>query len=125
MKLKQKMLKNVLLVGATGFLGIHVLAELLKIDDIKIYCLIRKDPSTSPENKLKRKFQYYFGSDLSNLFGSRLFVIDGDITNDNFGTSNEVYAFLGKEVQTVVNCAASVKHYGYYGEFEKNKCYWC
>ena len=43
----------------------------------------------------------------------------GDITNDNFGTSNEVYAFLGKEVQTVVNCAASVKHYGYYGEFEK------
>ena len=119
MKLKQKMLKNVLLVGATGFLGIHVLAELLKIDDIKIYCLIRKDPSTSPENKLKRKFQYYFGSNLSNLFGNRLFVIDGDITNDNFGTSNEVYDYLGKQVQTVVNCAASVKHYGYYGEFEK------
>ena len=119
MKLKQKMLKNVLLVGATGFLGIHVLAELLKIDDIKIYCLIRKDPSTSPENKLKRKFQYYFGSDLSNLFGKRLFVIAGDITNDNFGTSSDVYSFLGKEVQTVVNCAASVKHYGYYGEFEK------
>ena len=119
MRLKQKMLKNVLLVGATGFLGIHVLAELLKIDDIKIYCLIRKDPSTSPENKLKRKFQYYFGSDLSNLFGKRLFVIAGDITNDNFGTSNDVYTFLGKEVQTVVNCAASVKHYGYYGEFEK------
>ena len=54
------------------FWGIHVLAELLKIDDIKIYCLIREDPSTSPENKLKRKFQYYFGSDLSNLFGTRL-----------------------------------------------------
>lgn len=119
MKLKQKMLKNVLLVGATGFLGIHILAELLKVDDIKIYCLIRKDPSTSPENKLKRKFQYYFGSDLSNLFGNRLFVIDGDITNDNFGTSAEMYNFLGKEVQTVVNCAASVKHYGYYGDFEK------
>ena len=119
MKLKEKMLKNVLLVGATGFLGIHVLAELLKIDDIKIYCLIRKDPSTSPENKLKHKFQYYFGSDLSNLFGKRLFVIAGDIINDNFGTSNDVYEFLGKEVQTVVNCAASVKHYGYYGEFEK------
>ena len=119
MKLKEKILKDVLLVGATGFLGIHVLAELLKIDDIKIYCLIRKDPSTSPENKLKHKFQYYFGSDLSNLFGKRLFVIAGDITNENFGISKEVYEFLGKEVQTIVNCAASVKHYGYYGEFEK------
>ena len=119
MKLKQKILKNVMLVGATGFLGIHVLAELLKIDDIKIYCLIRKDPSTSPENKLKHKFQYYFGSDLSNLFGKRLFVIAGDITEDNFGTSNDIYNLLGDAVQTVVNCAASVKHYGYYGEFEK------
>lgn len=119
LKLKQKTLKNVLLVGATGFLGIHVLAELLKIDDIKIYCLIRKDPSTSPENKLKRKFQYYFGSDLSNLFGTRLFVISGDITLDNFNTSQEVYKFLGKEVSSVVNCAASVKHYGNYQEFEK------
>lgn len=118
-RLRQKTIKNVLLVGATGFLGIHVLAELLKIDDIKIYCLIRKDPSTSPENKLKRKFKYYFGSDLSNLFGTRLFVISGDITMDNFNTSKEIYEFLGSEVSSVVNCAASVKHYGNYEEFEK------
>ena len=117
-KLRQKSLKNILLVGATGFLGIHVLAELLKVDDIKIYCLIRKDPSTSPENKLKRKFQYYFDSDLSNLFGTRLFVISGDITYDNFGTSSEIYDFLGSEVSSVVNCAAIVKHYGDYKEFE-------
>ena len=119
LKLRQKTIKNVLLVGATGFLGIHVLAELLKLDDIKIYCLIRKDPSTSPENKLKRKFQYYFGSDLSNLFGSRLFVIAGDITLDNFNTSNDIYEFLGNEVSCVVNCAASVKHFGNYSDFEK------
>lgn len=119
LKLKQKVIKNVLLVGATGFLGIHVLAELLKIDDIKIYCLIRSDPSTSPENKLKHKFQYYFGSDLSNLFGTRLFVISGDITVNNLGTSSEVYDFLGKEVHSVINCAASVKHYGNYTDFEK------
>lgn len=119
LKLKQKTIKNILLVGATGFLGIHVLAELLKLDDIKIYCLIRKDPSTSPENKLKRKFQYYFGSDLSNLFGTRLFVIAGDITLPNFNTSKDVYEFLGNEVSSVVNCAASVKHYGNYADFEK------
>ena len=72
--------KDVLLLGATGFLGIHILAELLKIDNIKIYCLIRNDPSTTPENKLKNKFKYYFGSDLSNLFGSRIFMVNGDIS---------------------------------------------
>ena len=118
-RVKQKYVKNVLLVGATGFLGIHVLAELLKFDDIKIYCLIRKDPSTSPENKLKNKFKYYFGSDLSNLFGTRLFVISGDVTLENFGTSTDIYEMLGKEVYSVINCAASVKHYGYYKDFEK------
>lgn len=119
LKLKRRELKNVLLLGATGFLGIHVLAELLKVDDIKIYCLIREDPSTSPENKLKNKFKYYFGSDLSNLFGTRLFIINGDVTFDNFGLAEDQYELLGSRVSTVVNCAALVKHYGDYKDFEK------
>lgn len=119
MKLRKRNLKNVLLVGATGFLGIHVLAELLKNDDIKIYCIIRENSSTSPENKLKNKFKYYFGSDLSNLFGTRLFVFNGDISEDNFKLSNEQYDFLGNNISTVINCAAIVKHYGDYQLFEK------
>ncbi len=119
LKLRRRELKNVLLLGATGFLGIHVLSELLKIDDIKIYCLIREDPSTSPENKLKNKFKYYFGSDLSNLFGTRLFIINGDVSLDNFGLDKNQYELLGSNVSTVVNCAALVKHYGNYKDFEK------
>lgn len=119
LKLKRRELKNVLLLGATGFLGIHVLAELLKVDDIKIYCLIREDPSTSPENKLKNKFKYYFGSDLTNLFGTRIFIINGDVTLDNFGLSSAQYELLGSNVSTVVNCAALVKHYGDYKDFRK------
>ncbi len=118
-KLKQRELKNVLLFGATGFLGIHCLAELLKRDDIKIYCIIREDLSTASENKLKNKFKYYFKSDLSNLFGTRLFVINGDITEEKFGLSNELYDFIGKNTSYVLNCAALVKHYGEYNEFEQ------
>ncbi len=119
LKFNRRDLKDVLLLGSTGFLGIHTLAELLKIDDIKIYCLIREDPSTSSENKLKNKFKYYFGSDLSNLFGTRIFVLNGDITVDNFGLSDDQYDFLGNNVTHVINCAALVKHYGDYKDFEK------
>ncbi len=122
-KLKKRELKNVLLIGATGFLGIHCLAELLKIDDIKIYCLIREDISTSSENKLKNKFKYYFDSDLSNLFGTRIFVINGDITEEKFGLSGDIYNFVGNNVSYVLNCAALVKHYGEYSEFEKINVY--
>lgn len=124
--------KNVLLVGATGFLGIHILAELLKIDDIKIYCLIRNDPSTSAQNKLKNKFKYYFGSDLSNLFGSRVVVYAGDITKYHFGLSWEEYTALADDTRVVINAAALVKHFGNYKTFErinvegtKNVAYFC
>ena len=119
LKVKERELKNVLLVGATGFLGIHVLAELLKDDDIKIYCLIREDPSTSARNKLKNKFKYYFGSDLNSLFGSRIVIIYGDITKKYFGNSEFLYKLLSTSVDTVINCAAIVKHYGKYETFEK------
>ena len=118
LKVKEREMKNVLLAGATGFLGIHVLAELLKEDDIKIYCLIREDPSTSARNKLKNKFKYYFGSDLSNLFGSRIVIISGDITKKYFGNSEFLYNLLSTSVDTVINCAAIVKHFGKYEKFE-------
>ena len=75
--------------------------------------------STASENKLKNKFKYYFKSDLSNLFGTRLFVINGDITEEKFGLSDELYDFIGKNISYVLNCAAIVKHYGEYSEFEK------
>ena len=119
LKIKERVLKNTLLVGATGFLGIHVLAELLKDDTIKIFCLIREDPSTSPENKLKNKFMYYFGSDLSYLFGKRLFVINGDVTKPLLGLTTEQLDLLGSEISTVINCSSIVKHYGEYSLFEK------
>ena len=118
LKTKEREMKNVLLAGATGFLGIHVLAELLKDDDIKIYCLIREDPSTSARNKLKNKFKYYFGSDLSSLFGNRIVIISGDITQKYFGNSEFLYKLLSTSVDTVINCAAIVKHFGKYEKFE-------
>lgn len=36
---------NVLLTGATGFLGVHVLKELLKDESSSVYCLVRRGKS--------------------------------------------------------------------------------
>lgn len=119
LELKQKEIKNVLLLGSTGFLGVHVLAELLKIDNIKIYCIIREDPSTSATIKLKNKLNYYYGNDLSSLFDDRINVISGEISNEYFGLSEYQYKLLATNINTVINCAALVKHYGEYELFEK------
>ena len=97
---------DVLLTGATGFLGIHVLKYLLDNTDKKIYCLIRKGKMSSLEAKMKNYLVYYFDDSMDQVFGKRLFLISGDITEkENIDLLSE-YNF-----DTVINCAACVKHF--------------
>jgi len=99
-------LGNVLLTGATGFLGIHVLKEFLDNETGKIYCMLRKGRRTSPEDRLKTLLFYYFSENYEELFGSRIEVIEGDVTSrEDFEKSR------GLEIDTVINCAANVKHF--------------
>ena len=53
-------LGNVLLTGATGFLGIHVLRDFLENENGSIYCMLRKGRRTLPEERLKTLLFYYF-----------------------------------------------------------------
>jgi thioester reductase-like protein len=100
-------LGNVLLTGASGYLGIHVLHELLKEadSDRQIYCLVRHGrEGLSSEDRLKNLLFYYFEHSYSELFGTCIHVIDGDVTNE------AVFDTVG-HVDTVINCAAIVKHF--------------
>ncbi|MDL2246769.1 amino acid adenylation domain-containing protein, partial [Methanobrevibacter sp. OttesenSCG-928-K11] len=97
---------NVLLTGATGFLGIHVLKEFLDNYEGNIYCLLRRGKTISSEDRLKTLLFYYFSNNYEELFNSRIHIIEGDITNpDDF---NKAMPF---EINTVINCAANVKHF--------------
>ncbi len=97
---------DVLLTGPTGFLGIHVLRELINSSDRKIYCLVRSKNGVSGEERLKELLTHYFETDFSTLFGSRLFVIEGDATD-----ADTLIDFAPKGEITVVNCAANVAHF--------------
>ena len=100
-------LGHVLLTGATGFLGIHVLRELLENTSGKVTCLIRKGRLESARKRLESMLVYYFDSDYREAFDSgRLTVIDGDITD------GKLISELGNlGFRTLINCAASVKHF--------------
>lgn len=99
-------LGNVLLTGATGFLGIHVLKEFLENYNGSIYCMLRKGRHTTPEERLKTLLFYYFSDSYEELFGTRIHIIEGDITSRaDFEKSR------GLPVDTVINCAANVKHF--------------
>ena len=97
---------NVLVTGATGFLGIHVVRKLIESDTKKIYCLVRKGKTTSAEERLKLMLMYYFDDTFDDLLGRRLIAVDGDITD-----SELIDRISGIAFDTVINCAACVKHF--------------
>lgn len=109
---------NILLTGTTGYLGIHILYDLLLHSDCTLYCLIRKKNNLDPKLRLLKKLEYYFGEEISNYMDNRIHVIDGDISLSNLGLSSENYKNLGEKVDVVVHCAALVSHYGDKSLFE-------
>jgi amino acid adenylation domain-containing protein len=108
---ERQSLGNVLLTGATGYLGIHVLQELIQSDAENIYCLVRDKNMDGAEHRLKTLLFYYFESTYDELFGNRLHIVLGDVTND---LTNLVQA----KIDTVFNCAAVVKHFSEGTEIE-------
>ena len=113
---------NILLTGATGFFGCHLLIELLKdIEKInKIYCIIRPKKNITAKERLLKKIKFYFGNDYNNLFEKYVEVIEGEISEERFLLENKIYTELQKNVDIVVHSAANVNHYGKYSNFEKS-----
>ena len=107
LKGEQQRLGNVLLTGATGYLGIHVLRELIDSDAVTITCLVRGNDQPSAEHRLKNLLFYYFEKSFKELFGTRLFIINGDVTED----LTSLVAGFPAQIDTVFNCAANVKHF--------------
>jgi hypothetical protein len=51
--------KNILLTGATGFLGCFLLAELLRSSSHLVWCLVRCEDANSGLAKLRKSLEYY------------------------------------------------------------------
>ncbi|MBO4375354.1 MAG: amino acid adenylation domain-containing protein [Lachnospiraceae bacterium] len=96
---------NVLLTGATGFMGMHVLAEFLRSEEGIIWCFVRRGRYDDPMLRLKNMLYYYFENEFEDCL-DRIRAVDGDVMRyDAFE------ALEGEDISTVFNCAASVKHF--------------
>ena len=121
-------LKDVILFGGTGYLGSHVLHELIVNHEGRIICFIRPGREETGEERLKSMLRYYFDEDYAELFGTRITVIEGDATDPESLAGFKAIS----EGMTAINCAASVKHFAKGDEIErinvgsvKNICCWC
>lgn len=106
---------NIMLTGSTGFLGIHIMYDLLKNTKSNIYCLIRDKDGIDGKTRLINKIKFYFEKEkdkIIELIDDRIIVVKGDISQYNLGIENELYKKLGYKIDAIINSAAIVNHYG-------------
>lgn len=111
-KQRQTINGDIFLLGSTGFLGSHILKELLQTTDVKIYCLVRATNKENATERLKERLSYYFEDDFYEKNQHRIIVINGDFTLEKFGMNNKDYEIIKRQTSMIINSAACVKHFG-------------
>lgn len=101
--------ENYLITGVTGYLGIHILNQLICKSNKIVYCLIRANNKSHAENRLTNLYKHYFSEDISNLIGNKIHIIVGEITD---------FILPNIKVDKIINCAAIVKHFSETSEIE-------
>jgi len=115
--LQKKNYENILLTGATGFLGSYLLRDLLMNTNSVIYIMVRGKDYEEAKQKYESKFSYYFGEDLIAKYSERVVIVNGDLRYDHFGLDIDLYNDLARKIDCIIHSAAIVKHYGIYSEF--------
>jgi amino acid adenylation domain-containing protein len=104
--------ENIALTGATGFLGIHILYDFIKNYKGKVCCMVRGGKSSAKE-RLKSMLFFYFEETIDELFGTRIFIVEGDVTDKQAFRKLDDF-----NIDAIFNCAAVVKHFSAGTEIE-------
>lgn len=105
--------KHILLTGSTGYLGSHILYELLKRPESTVYCLVRPLAGYSdPFDRLAGVMARYYGEGMKELLQKRVVVIQGDLEQEGLGLSPADRQLLDERLDSIIHCGAEVKHFG-------------
>lgn len=111
------MKKKYLITGVTGFVGSYVCVSLLKKPSTsKIYLIARSRGRLSVEQRIDKLIAPFFKDD---LWKSKIVILEGDITENQFGLSSKNYEEIKENVNIVFHCAASISFSLSYEEAKK------
>ena len=100
--------QNILLTGATGFLGAFLLHEILEQTQATVYCLMRAEDTKDAAQKLQRSLEFY------SLWGSkterhtRIIPVVGDLSKPSFGLSERQFEELAATIDVIYHNASWV-----------------
>ena len=98
--------QSVLLTGATGFIGISLLSELLQRSEATIYCLVRAQSLTQAYQKLRHAAQRYLPG--VTFPYSRVVPLIGDLARPLLGLSPEQFHKIAEITDVIYHSAANV-----------------
>jgi thioester reductase-like protein len=99
---------SILLTGATGFVGIHLLAELLSATSATVFCVVRAKSEQEALQKLITAFAKYRLWD--DAYQSRIIPMLGNLALPQLGLSDEAWAQLGNNIEAIYHNGAWVNH---------------
>jgi thioester reductase-like protein len=107
--------RTVLLTGATGFLGAHLLADLCDYTAATIYCVVRAHDEPEARQRLELNFARYFAHGLD---WDRVRPLVGDLTQPQLGLTPQTNAMLAREIDAIVHNGAQLHHLAPYAQLK-------
>ena len=98
--------RSVLLTGATGFLGMELLARYLERTDRHVYALVRARDDGAAASRLHSTLAGVYGAEAAHP--GRVTAVAADLEREALGLSPERRAELARSVTDIVHSAASV-----------------
>lgn len=95
-----------LLTGATGLVGMEVLARYLQRTDRQVCTLVRAESREKATERVRATLGRLFGEE--ERYADRVFAIPADIETDGLGLGEDERSRLASNVSEIIHCAASV-----------------
>ncbi|THF85587.1 NAD-dependent epimerase/dehydratase family protein [Deinococcus sp. KSM4-11] len=100
--------REVLLTGATGYFGAHLLAELLARTDWTVHLLVRADTPEAGLARVRAAHDQFCAGRPQVWDAARLRVHTGDLTAAHFGLDDRTYGQLSGTLDAIFHAGASV-----------------
>lgn len=98
---------KILLTGATGFLGAHLIDALIRRyprNGLEIHCLVRADSAEDGRQRLIRNMKHYHL--WKDSYDRYLYPVIGDLSSRHLGIPDPQYIYLSNRIQTVIHNGA-------------------
>ncbi|HEX8744559.1 MAG TPA: amino acid adenylation domain-containing protein [Thermoleophilaceae bacterium] len=98
--------ERVLLTGATGFLGAHLLDELVRRTGAEVHCLVRAPSDAAARRRLRRALEGWGLNELAD--SDRWVALAGDLAAPGLGGGGAAFDRLAATIDAIYHCAGLV-----------------